>query len=91
MTPEGLSQRPKRGNAAGLMRAAREGLGQGPKKREEPRSFPVPFKPGSYHLRSYLLRSRMAMAFMDKSTIKRTMMPAEVRSVKARMDSEDHT
>lgn len=44
-----------------------------------------------YHLRSYLLRSRMARAFMDKRTTKRTMMPAEVRSVKARIDSDDHT
>ena len=42
-------------------------------------------------MRSYLFLSMMASAFMDRRMARRTMMPAEVRSVKARMDSEDQT
>ncbi len=41
-----------------------------------------------YHLRSYLLRSQMAVAFMPSRNTSSTMMPAAVRSEKARCESE---
>lgn len=42
-----------------------------------------------YHFLSYLLRRKMAMAFMDRSTASSTRMAAAVRSVKARWESVD--
>lgn len=41
-----------------------------------------------YHLRSYLVRKKMARAFMESRITSSTTMPAAVRSTKARWESE---